>query len=191
MPSHPSTREKLYFATADAAKREKLRADLDAAAKKLRDAGALGTDDGALVERIQALGFTGDSARVFDLLPLIHVSWADGRVQRAERAVILELCEARGMKTGSPAFVLVESLLEERPSDDFLEETLRLLRELAASRGDGAPEVIDLCLRVADASGGLLGIGSRIAEAERELMRQVAEALGETAQSRFRERLSN
>lgn len=191
MPTHPSARERLYFAAADATKREKLRADLDAAAKKLRDAGTLGTEDDALVERIQALGFTGDSARVFDLLPLIHVSWADGRVQRGERAVILELCEARGMEAGSDAFVLVESLLEERPSDAFLDETLRLLKELTASRGEGDSELIDLCLKVAEASGGLLGIGSRVAETERELMKQVAEALGETAQSRFRERLSN
>lgn len=190
MHGQPSANEKLYFAATEAARRQELRAELDEAARRLRKtAAALGTDDAAIVARIHALGFAGDMARVFDLLPLVHVAWADGKVQRGERAVILELCEARGIVPGMRSFMLVESLLEERPSDEFLEETLALVRQLAEARGESSSDLIDLCLRVADASGGLLGLGERVSEQERALMQHVAETLGETAQSRFREQL--
>lgn len=190
MPGHPSAQEKLYFAANDAARRQQLREEFEQAAKRLRKtAAALGTDDAAIVERIQALGFTGDLARVFPLLPLVHISWADGKVQRGERAVILRLCEARGIEPGTRPFMLMESLLEDRPSEDFLEETLALVRRLLAARGESTSDVIDLCHRVADASGGLLGVGARISEQERALMEHVAETLGETAQARFREKL--
>jgi tellurite resistance protein len=127
---------------------------------------------------------------VFALLPLVHISWADGKVQRGERAVILQLCEARGIEPGTRPFLLLESLLEERPSDEFLEETLSLVQQLLAARGESTSDVIDLCHRVADASGGLLGLGARVSEKERALMEHVADTLGETAQARFREKLA-
>ena len=192
MAKTPSAREKLYFHARAAAQREELRAELAAAAKRLHQhekaAKALGTDDKDLVERIHVLGFRGESARVFDLLPLVHVSWADGQVQRGERAIILELLEGRGIQPGSRPFMLIETLLEERPADAFMEESLSLLKDLVAQKEGATENIIDLCHKVADASGGLLGFGARVSDDERNLMKEVAETLGDTAQSRFKER---
>ena len=60
-----------------------------------RDRLALGGEadhsDEALAARVAALGFEGEAARVVDLLPLVHVAWSDGAIQKGERAAIIGL----------------------------------------------------------------------------------------------------
>jgi len=189
----PSFREKLYFKADDAKRREEMREKLAKAAKVVGDrqaiAKTLEVDDEELVSEMQELGFDGDSARVFDLLPLIRVSWADGKIQRNERATILAVLEARKIEPGSQAALLVETLLESPPAGEYMDVSLMLLRELLASRGQQAADVVDLCVKVADASGGLLGLGSRISSEEKTLMGQIAATLGDDAQAHFQKKL--
>ena len=189
MPGRGSISERLHFAAKNAERREKVRQKLaEASAKLVKQravAATLETDDQDLAERIQALGFDGDSARVFDLLPLIHVSWADGKIQRNERATILSILSSRQIEPDSEAFVLVESLLESRPAPEYMEASLHLLRDLLAARGNQADGVLELCIQVADAAGGILGVGNRISKEERQMIEQIAEQLGPDAHKSF------
>ena len=66
---------------------------------------------------------------MFDLLPLVHVAWADGSIQPGERAAILRLLTVRGLGPGK-AFTTMEALLEKRPSAEYLDESLEVLQEL-------------------------------------------------------------
>ena len=75
----------------------------------------LSTTDADIVDRIEQLGLSGDSARILDVLPLVHVAWADGRVQKAERAAVLAVLEARGIPPKSDAWLLIEALLMMKP----------------------------------------------------------------------------
>jgi uncharacterized tellurite resistance protein B-like protein len=185
-----SYNESRYFLGKNAQRRQELRDKLDLAARRLAEqhgiAKTLELDDPELVERIHALGFNGDSVRIFDLLPLVHVSWADGQVQQNERATIFSILEERGIEPESDASLLMEALLERRPSESFLAESLFLIRSVAGAEGQAG--IVDLCARVADASGGLLGFGAKTSDVERQLIGKVADALGDTAQERFRER---
>ncbi len=187
-------RVNLHFKVDDVKRREQMREKLAKAAKLVADRQAIATalkvDDEELVSEIHELGFDGDSARVFDLLPLIHVSWADGKIQRNERATILAVLDARGIEPGSEAALLVEMLLETPPAATYMEASLTLLRELLANRGEEATDVVDLCVKVADASGGLLGLGDRVSAEERELLHQIADTLGSEAQAHFVKQLS-
>ena len=65
------------FAKEYAEERAAMRARLAAVADELREteriAAGVGTQDMQLAGLIKSLGFDGDSSRVFDLLPLIHV----------------------------------------------------------------------------------------------------------------------
>src|SRR5690242_6916183 len=94
----PTYDESEHFLEATASRRAELRERADGAAGRLSKrrgiAATAGTDDASIVDRIEQLGFTGESIRVLDLLPLVHVAWADGRVQRSERALILSILEA-------------------------------------------------------------------------------------------------
>ncbi len=171
--------EDAYFKQREIEQRRKLREKLEAAAHELAEkraiAESLETSE-ALAERIKALGFSGATARVFDLLPLVHVAWADGTVQKGERAEILEVLEARGVPPGSEGFQLLESLLEERPSDEYMRESLAVLKELVG--GGAGTDLVGLCEQVASAAGGFLGVVGKVSGEERKLIDEIAGHLG-------------
>lgn len=187
--------EEVYFKALEIEQRRKLRAKLEQAAKDMADKEAIAqsvkTDDLSLAERIKALGFSGATAKVFDLLPLIHVAWADGSIHKNERAAILRVLQLRGIAAGSEGFTLVESLLEERPSDAYMSQSLAVLKELLASSGDERRkrEIVEMSEQVAAAAGGFLGLGGKISDEERELIASISAQLGEGAASGFREQL--
>lgn len=180
MPVNPSDNEDTYFQQRDQELRKQLREQLS------KNAGSLGEDEAAarltLAERIAALGFVGDKLKVFDLLPLVHVAWADGSVSRKERAAVLDIVRGRGIEPGSEAFRTVESLLEERPSQAFFDQSLAILRQ--AVGGARAANIVDLCVQVAGASGGFLNIGS-ISGEERAQIEAIAKQLGGAALDAF------
>ena len=194
MSSQRNDEEEAYFKALEIEQRRKLREKLEQSAKELADkqaiAASVSTDDLELAERIKALGFSGESARVFDLLPLVHVAWADGTVQRTERAAILRILELRGVSAGSAGFQLIESLLEEKPSDAYMEQSLAVLRELIAqSEAHRGAEIVELCEHVANAAGSWLGLGRKVNDEERDLIDHIARELGEHAQTTFRQKL--
>ncbi len=175
---------------AQAPQRHTVRVELDKAAAELqarRVAHELFTDDLTLAQRVNALGFTEETARVFDLLPMIHVAWADDEVQRQERRAILAVLEARKVPRGSPAYTLVTSLLESRPGPAYMDETLAVLRELVATNNRRAETLVDLCIVVAEAHGaGFWGLRNPIDEREKAALYAVATALGERAHTWLR-----
>jgi tellurite resistance protein len=193
MPIKPTDEEERYFREIEADRRASLRRTLDGVAEKLQERRRIGdildSDDLDVAGRIRALGFDGDSARVFDLLPLVHVAWADGSVQRGERAMILKILESRGIERESAAFELIETLLEERPSDAYMTETLLLLRSLVRDRTERGKNIVELCMAIAEASGGFFGFGDRVADEERQMIEKIANALGAQAQARFESEL--
>jgi len=182
-----------HFQAGTKGRRAALRARLDEASERVANrkaiADTLGTEELSLLERVEQLGFTGDSARVLDLLPLVHVAWADGKVDQRERATVLAVVDHRGIAKDSDACLLLESLLEERPSESFMAESLALIHELAGKQGNDGTRLVELCADVAEASGGLFGFGERISSAERELIQRIADAFGERAQAAVLERI--
>lgn len=138
-------------------------------------------------DRIQSLGFSGDTARAFDLLPLVLVAWADGSIQAEERAAILDVLRLRRLVDG-PAYTMVEALLEERPADVYLDTALDLLRDLLEERGVDPASVVDMCIEVAAAASHIVG-ADPISPEERDAIARVAEVLGESSIAAFRQSL--
>jgi uncharacterized tellurite resistance protein B-like protein len=177
----PTDQEDAYFRKQDQELRQKLREELGQAAGDLKQA----PRDLSLAGKIQKLGFVGDKVKVFDLMPLVHVAWADGSVSRQEREAILGVAGTRVPRT-SVAFVLMESLLEERPPQNFLDESLSLLKLVA---GDARAEsVVELCIQVASASGGFMNVGNVSGE-ERKQIEAIAARLGPKALEAFHRQL--
>lgn len=189
-----SEEEEAYFLQREIERREDRRREMARAATELKEAREVaksaGTADLELAERIHKLGFTGESAAIFDLLPLILVAWADGSVSRAERATVFTVLEHRNIARDSEAFLAVESLLEEKPTQAFIDEAMDALRELMADRPEAkTAEMIELCAAIADASGGFLGLARRVSDEEREIVAKIADSLGSAAQEQFRKSL--
>jgi tellurite resistance protein len=139
-------------------------------------------------DRIRGLGFGGDAARAFDLLPLVLVAWADGSVQPDERATILDVLRLRGL-AGGDAYAVMEALLEERPAEVYLDTALTLLRDLLAEREVDASSIVDLCIDVAAAAAAYVG-ADPISDEEREAIAKVAAVLGEDSAEDIYRRLA-
>ena len=193
MPVEPGDDEDRYFQERDQESRRKLREKLQEQAQTLEEqqkiAQSVETDDAALAERIKQLGFDGDSARIFDLMPLVHVAWADGKIQRKERAAILRILDTRGIHPGTEAFSMMESLLEERPSDAYMKQSLEVLRQVTGGLSDRAQSIVDMCIEIAASSGGMLGLGKRIGDDEKAQIAEIVSTLGDTASDQFRKDL--
>lgn len=190
MLERPSDIENRYFLAKEKELREKLREKLRREAEALQKERAIakssGADDPKVADRLRRLGFDADTAKVLDLMPLIHVAWADGTVQYNERATILRVLEERGFEPGSDVARFVESMLEHRPAESFLEESLDVLRDLLADKGRGGAAVVDLCAKVAESAGVFFGLGGEISTKERELIGHIAETLGDKAVAEFK-----
>jgi len=76
---------------------------------------ALGLSHPSEAEALHALGITAETAAAFEVLPLVEVAWADGRVDQEERWRLLEAATRLGVEVGRPAHALLESWLERRP----------------------------------------------------------------------------
>ena len=67
-----------------------------------------------------------EAYRVVSLLPLVYVAWADGRIQRSERDLILHIARERGMLDHGGEDAL-SRWLSEPPSKQQLQADLAVL----------------------------------------------------------------
>lgn len=119
------------------------------------------TDHKVLTELIDC-GVRAESLNLLIVVPLVHVAWANGRIEHEERAAILEAAAQVGVRADSPGFVLLNGWLCCRPNR-------RLIRTwkdyIAAIRKFLSPEAyealhsstIKRARTIARAAGGLMG----------------------------------
>ncbi len=84
--------ENQFFAKVDRELLEKLQQKQDM--ESLRD--QLKIDD-STASALRTAGVTSQSAAALRLVPLIAVAWADGRIEAAERAVVLKAAASQGI----------------------------------------------------------------------------------------------
>ena len=180
-----TSEEERYFSKKEFDRREFVRQKLEREVKhqrELRRIGeAVGESSTEIQEQIRRLGFDGETAVLFQLLPLVIVAWADGKVSGKERTVIFKWLEARGIAEGSEAWTMMGTLLEQRPSDHVMEEGLRLLALVSSHQEGQAKSIVDFCFALAESHGGFFGIGKKMSDEERALIHHIAEVLGPEA----------
>lgn len=143
------------------------------------------TDEQLLAE-LHALGIDQHTYRVVLLLPLVQVAWADGQVQAQERELILRVAEQHGLLDGAHGQVL-RHWLDRAPSPDTLRRGRRLLVALAhRHRGIGSEldahdleRIQAMCVKVAQAAGGLFDAIFTVEDAEQRAMEEIAVAFGQ------------
>jgi len=156
----------------------KQNAELAAKLKARMEMEKAGVHDQALADSLLAAGFSEDSVRALYLVPIIDIAWADGRLQDEEKAVIMTVAEARGIKKDSAAYTMISGWLKARPTDDsFVRgKTLceALLGDLQSGQGNW---ILDAANKVAAATGGLFGFGSKISSEEEAALKKLGEKL--------------
>jgi hypothetical protein len=173
--------EEEYFRKRDQELIEKMRHAAAAARARHDLEDKTGLHDPALLNELEALGFTPDTISLLPIIPLIQVAWAEGGVSAAERTQIVALARTRGIQPGSAADIQLTEWLSTRPREFVFAGATRLIRAMLAA---GSAETHDLtaddlvkyCESIASASGGMLGIG-KISSEERAALNEIANQL--------------
>lgn len=137
-------------------------------------------NDDELNATLESLGLSRQNHRAVVLLPLIEVAWADGRIQRAERVRIVQIARRFGIDGRSP---WLARWLDKRPSRKIFLAARTALLDLMARSDYGEPpidsldDLLDCCLWIAEAAGGLFGLAFTIERSERECIEQIAASL--------------
>lgn len=140
-----------------------------------------GISDGAVLNRLVELGLTTETVAAISLTPLVEVAWADGKVDKKEKAAVLEAASNYGLQRGDVSYLLLEGRLGERPGEALMETWKAYIRLLSHAL---EPQVLDTlrndvmsrARHVAEASGGILGLGSKISAEELAVMDKLEQA---------------
>ncbi|MEK6299855.1 MAG: hypothetical protein AABO41_03965 [Acidobacteriota bacterium] len=188
MPSRDSftdfrrSQEEEYFRKREAELLAKMKQRLRLEAERKELADVIGVADEDVLGHLQELGFTRDTVLLLYIVPLVAVAWADGAIASRERDQIFEVARLRGIESGSTAYDQLAAWLNKPPPEEFFREALRiisiLLRSLPPEEQEaGKRDLVSYSTLVASASGGILGVGSKISSAERAVIESIAAEL--------------
>jgi len=134
-----------------------------------------GVMDEEILKAFEEMGYNRDTVQVLHLVPILQVAWADGEISAAEQQEILKIAAARGVSEGTPAHAQLMSWLSSPPPPEFFERTVSLISNLLEAlpesrRVDLQNDLLGASFSVASASGGFLGLGSKVSADEKQLL---------------------
>jgi hypothetical protein len=172
--------EEEFFAKKNQQLRDKLKATFDQEMTREKLKAATGITDPVVLERLIALQVRGETIAAFWLYPLVEVAWADGKLDGRERDAILEAAVAGGIERDSPGYEALEAAMADGPTEARRKVWFAYAKDLAArldadERRRVRDDLVARARRVAEASGGLFGVG-KVSAAEQRILDAVAGA---------------
>ena len=137
--------------------------------------------DPVIIEHLLELGVGPESILAVALVPLAAVSWADGRLDDKERKAILNAASERGIKPGTANYTMLEAWLKEKPSQKLMDAWKKYTRAIWEQLTKEEQilmrvNIVGKAREVAEAAGGLLGVGS-ISPKEDALLKDLEKVL--------------
>lgn len=134
-----------------------------------------------VLDELIRVGITAESFTALSLLPLVRIAWADAEIQDSERAAILQAAETEGISKDSTNYQLLKGWLDDRPDPTLLEAWREYAVELAKELDDASlAEVrritMDRARRIAELTGGILGLSHQISKGEERALIDLARA---------------
>jgi hypothetical protein len=174
--------EESFFAKQNEALRQRLRESEETQTKKRALSAASGITDDALLDKLVALNLQGDTLAALSLVPLVVVAWADGRIDSGERTAVLSAANSERLHKDETSYQLLEQWLANPPPPDLLVKWKAYIQALSATLDNEARQtlksaILDRAREIANAAGGFLGIGSRVAKAEKAVLEDLERSL--------------
>jgi hypothetical protein len=126
-----------------------------------------------------------ESLAAMEIMPLVFVAWADGQVQKEERAAILEVARTAGVEPENGHYPLLEHWLNERPRPAMLDAWKQYVSalcrkltpdEIARLRG----RIMDRARAVAESHRhGFFGLGRKVSHVEQTMLEQLDEVFAQ------------
>lgn len=173
--------EEQFFARQERELLGRMRAEAAEKERRQALAEASGIEDRAVLDRLAALNLDGSTIAALGLVPLVEVAWADGALHERERDAVVQAAEAHGVAPGSAAHDLLEGWLSQRPGRELLEAWRAYVSALAelldeTERRALRQDVVSRARAVAEAAGGILGLG-KVSDAEERVLKALEAAL--------------
>ena len=137
--------------------------------------------DEGLLDHLIDTGIRAETWLAISLVPLVEVAWADGQIDEKEREAILNAAAERGIEADSDARQMLDAWLAMRPGPQLREAWAAYIETIKGILNDAAREtlrneILEQSRTVAEAAGGLLGIGPRISKAEKRVLEELSGA---------------
>jgi hypothetical protein len=142
-----------------------------------------GIADDAVLQKLVELNVRPETVASLAVVPLVEVAWADGSVDEEERKAVLKAADKTGLAKGGIEHELLVHWMDHRPPRPMLDAWAHYIRGLCArltptERAQLKKEVVGRARSIAEASGGFLGIGNRVSEAEEAMLAKLEHAFG-------------
>lgn len=173
--------EEEYFRKREKELIEKMQQRSAQESRRQQLADRVGVADQDVLNDLEALGYGPDTVALLHLVPLVQMAWAEGGVSSLERELISKAARARGVKEGAAADRQLAAWLADRPSGEFFDKTLRVIRAIlegrpADERAESRQDLLAYTTAIASASGGLMGFG-KVSDEERQLLARISQEL--------------
>jgi hypothetical protein len=173
--------EEEFFRREDARLKERLRQAAERESAREALVRASGIKSPEVLDRLIDLDIHPETVAALSLVPLVEVAWADGSLDASERGAVLERADTAGFAPGSIERALLETWLSRKPEPKLLRAWVHLVEGLCeqmspqevAALKEG---LLDKARAVAGASGGFLGLGSKISAKEADVIRRLESA---------------
>lgn len=161
--------EERFFKQQDQQLLDQLRAEMQAEEGRKALASVSGISDDAVLDALVANEVSAESLTSVSLIPLVVVAWADGVMEGKERDAILQAAGLAGIEQGSASYKLLQNWLEAQPTSDLFDSWKAYVSALKGGLEPAAFGQLKTCVvgrakSVADAAGGILGIGTTSAK---------------------------
>jgi hypothetical protein len=172
-----------YFDQQDRDLFEKMRQKLATQERELELAAATGITDRMILTDLGRAEADIGAIAALGLIPLAEVAWADGRISPGESTAALKAAASMGVPEGSHAYDLLEKWLKNRPSPGLLSAWKEYVKALAKSWGRDRTAhvrqaIIGRATSVAQAAGGILGLGNKVSPKEQLVLNELESAFG-------------
>ena len=173
--------EETFFAKQNHELIEKLKAQKQKALDKEGIQELTGIKNDEVLEKLVLLKMDRETISALSLFPLIQVAWADGAVDDREQAAVLSAATTSGILKGSSAHTLLESWLKLKPPAALESAWSNYVKALvegmkAEDKALLKNELLGKARSVAEASGGILGMGSKISKSEADALTKLEAA---------------
>ena len=139
-------------------------------------------EDETFLDRLIELGIGPETVLALTLVPLIAVAWADGTLDGRERDAIIKAAEQKGVSPETAGHQLLETWLSRRPERELFDSWKQYVRGIWETFTDEERQrmrerTLDWAVAVAEASGGFLGVISKVSPAERVVIKELEKVL--------------
>ena len=134
-----------------------------------------GIKNDEVLEKLISLNVRPETLVSLGQVPLIEIAWADGEIDAKEREAMLKAVVDAGFEKDSINYAVIESWMAHRPPKELLTAWVHYTQGLCETlseeeKNNFREKIIDRAKKIAEASGGFLGLGNKISEAEQKVI---------------------